>query len=313
MKELSTFISVAVLVILVGFIVYTEKRRQSTSLVDTISTEEQPDLTEIPSQAFLAKSYDLPTTMSFANEQVPLQLADVRERLDRELQINCYLHSSTLFIIKRANRWLPEIEKILKENGIPEDFKYLPLIESALLNAVSPKEAVGFWQILKSAGKEYGLEITDQVDERYDVVKATRVACRYLNDAHRKFGNWTVAAASYNRGMTGMDKAIKNQKVKSYYDLFLNEETSRYVFRMLAMKEIMEHPAKYGFSVDTEHLYEQEEVRHVEAKESIKSLIEFSLANGTNYKTIKRLNPWLRDEALKVKSGKVYRIALPVL
>jgi membrane-bound lytic murein transglycosylase D len=313
MKELSTFISIAVLIILLGFIVYTENRRQSTSRVDTISTEEQTELIEIPVQGFIAKSYDLPSAMSFANEAVPLQLTDVRERLDRELQINCYLHSSTLFIMKRANRWLPEIEKILKENGIPEDFKYLPLIESALLNAVSPKEAAGFWQILKSAGREYGLEITDQVDERYDVVKATRVACRYLNDANRKFGNWTMASASYNRGMTGMDKAIKNQKVKSYYELFLNDETSRYVFRMLAMKEIMENPAKYGFSVNTKHLYEQEEVRYVEVKESIKSLVNFSLQQGTNYKTIKRLNPWLRDEALKVKSGKTYKIALPVL
>ncbi len=311
MKELSTFISTAALVILVGFIVYTENRRQSTSRVDTISTEEQAELMEISGQGFVAKSYDLPTALTFANEEVPLQLADVRERLDRELQINCYLHSSTLFIMKRANRWLPEIEKILKENSIPEDFKYLPLIESALLNAVSPKEAAGFWQILKSAGKEYGLEITDQVDERYDVVKATRVACKYLNDAHRKFGNWTVAAASYNRGMTGMDKAIKNQKLKSYYDLFLNDETSRYVFRMLAMKEIMENPAKYGFSVNTEHLYKQEKVRYVEVKESVKSLVNFSLQQGTNYKTIKRLNPWLRDEVLKVKSGKVYRVALP--
>lgn len=309
MKDAATFISVATFVVVLGYIAFREDRQAKD--VQIISDESVLPIQEIPATGFVAKPFRIPAEMSFAGEAVPLHISDVRERLDRELQINSYLHSSTLFIIKRANRWLPEIEKILKENNIPEDFKYLPLIESALLNQVSPKEAVGFWQIIKSAGKMYDLEISKEVDERYDPIKSTHAACKYLQDAHRKFGNWTLAAASYNRGMTGMQKALNSQKVQSYYDLFLNDETSRYVFRMLAMKEILQNPLKYGFVLAEEELYQPESVRYVEVKESIKSLVDFSLAQGTNYKTLKRLNPWLRDEELTVKKGKSYRIALP--
>ncbi len=309
MKDAATFISIATFVLVIGYISFREERRDLDR--QRISDDTVLPVQEIPATGFVAKPFRIPTEMSFAGEPVPLHINDVRERLDRELQINSYLHSSTLFIIKRANRWLPEFEKILKENGIPEDFKYLPLIESALLNQVSPKEAVGFWQIIKSAGKMYDLEITKEVDERYDPIKSTQAACKYLKDAHRKFGSWTLAAASYNRGTTGMQKALDNQKVDSYYDLFLNDETSRYIFRMLAMKEILENPLKYGFVLSEEELYKPEAVRHIEVKESIKSLVDFSLAQGTNYKTLKRLNPWLRDEELTVKKGKTYLIALP--
>jgi hypothetical protein len=213
--------------------------------------------------------------------------------------------------MKRANRWLPQIEKILKEHNIPEDFKYLPLIESGLMNDVSPKDAVGFWQILKSAGKENGLEITNDVDERYDPLKATEAACRYLKTAYKKFGNWTVVAASYNRGMGGMERALENQKVESYYDLFLNDETSRYVFRIIACKEIIENPARYGFKINPKHLYAPEEVKYIEVRESIKDLVDFAKKNGTNYKLLKRHNPWLREDELSVRKGKVYRIAIP--
>lgn len=310
MKDLSTFLSAASLFILFGYIIIQESRTKSTTR-DTITDKNEVFLEDAPLTAFVAKPFRIPEKMEFAGEPVPLSQTDVRERLDRELQINSYLHSSTLFIMKRANRWLPEIEKVLKENGIPEDFKYLPLIESALLNQVSPKEAVGFWQILKGAGKEYGLEITKEVDERYDPIKATHAACKYLKEAHRKFGSWTLAAASYNRGMSGLQKAINNQKVNSYYDLFLNDETSRYVFRMLALKEIIQHPTVYGFRLAEEELYQPEAVRYVEVKESVKSLVDFSLQNQTNYKTLKRLNPWLREDELTVKRGKSYRIALP--
>jgi hypothetical protein len=235
----------------------------------------------------------------------------VRERLDKELHINTYWHNNTIFLMKRANRWLPQIEEILKAHNIPEDFKYLPLIESGLMNDISPKAAVGFWQILKSAGTENGLEITKEVDERYDPLKATEAACSYLTKAYRKFGNWTMVAASYNRGMGGMGRAIDNQEVSSYYDLFLNDETSRYVFRILACKEIIEHPLKYGFKIKPEHLYAAEELRYVEVKQSIPDLIAFAKAQGTNYKLLKRHNPWLRDEKLTVRKGKVYQIALP--
>jgi hypothetical protein len=258
-----------------------------------------------------AITFDLPDSLSFAGESVPLHLTDVRERLDKELHINTYWHNNTIFLMKRANRWLPQIEEILKAHNIPEDFKYLPLIESGLMNDISPKAAVGFWQILKSAGTENGLEITKEVDERYDPLKATEAACSYLTKAYRKFGNWTMVAASYNRGMGGMGRAIDNQEVSSYYDLFLNDETSRYVFRILACKEIIEHPLKYGFKIKPEHLYAAEELRYVEVKQSIPDLIAFAKAQGTNYKLLKRHNPWLRDEKLTVRKGKVYQIALP--
>lgn len=309
-KDISLFISTATLLILLGYITYRETGQASAAVVTEISDNDVALATEVPT-AFVAKPFRIPAHMDFAGESMPMDINDVRERLDRELQINSYLHSSTLFIIKRANRWLPQMEKILRENNIPEDFKYLPLIESALLNQVSPREAVGFWQIMKDAGKAYGLEINKQVDERYDPIKSTVAACQYLKDAHQKFGSWTLAAASYNRGMTGLQKAIDNQKVNSYYDLFLNDETSRYIFRLVAMKEIMQHPLKYGFVLAEEELYTEEKVRYVEVKESIKSLVDFSLSHNTNYKTLKRLNPWLRDESLPVKKGKTYRIALP--
>jgi membrane-bound lytic murein transglycosylase D len=258
-----------------------------------------------------ARALEVPTKMSFAGEEVPLSTPDVFERFDRELHINSYMHNSTIFIMKRAGRWLPQIESILEANGIPNDFKYQALIESALLNDVSPRGAVGFWQIMEPAGKELGLEIRDEVDERYDPLKATEAACKFLKKAHDKFGNWTLAAASYDRGMAGLDRALENQHVTSYYDLFLNDETARYVFRLLAIKEIMEHPAKYGFDIGERALYKPEPVRYVEVNETVKDLVDFSISNGTSYKILKRLNPWLRDDRLTVKKNRVYKIALP--
>jgi hypothetical protein len=260
---------------------------------------------------FPAVSLDVPESIDFAGEPVPMDIPDVRERLDKELQINTYFHSNTIFLIKRANRWLPQIEKILKKHGVPDDFKYLPLIESNLLNDISPKNAVGYWQILKASGKEYGLEITDEVDERYDPLKATEAACKYLNQGYRKFGNWTLVAASYNRGMGGIERAIENQEVKSYYDLFLNEETSRYVFRLLAIKEIVENPLKYGFKINPKHLFQEEPLKYVEVNETIKDLVTFARQHNTNYKLIKRHNPWLRDDKLTVKKNRQYQIAIP--
>lgn len=259
-----------------------------------------------------AISFDLPTKIDFANEPVPLNIPDVRERLDKEIQINTYLHSNTIFLIKRAKRWLPQMEEILKKNGIPLDFKYLPLIESNLLNAVSPKDAVGYWQILKTSGKEFGLEITDEVDERYDPLKATEAACKYLKQSYKKFNNWTLVAASYNRGMSGVQRALDDQQVDNYYDLYLNEETSRYVFRILAIKEIIENPTKYGFKINPKHLYEEEPLKYIEVDETIKDLVVFAKQQGSNYKLLKRHNPWLREDRLTVKKNKQYRIAFPV-
>ena len=310
MKNFSDFISLAALLILFGYISYNEVRHRSQPT--RISDESVADMQyPVEDGFFPARSLDVPRNLTFAGEPVPLHIPDVYERLDKELQINTYFHSNTIFLIKRANRWLPQIEKILKDNDVPEDFKYLPLIESNLLNDVSPKNAVGYWQILKDAGKENGLEITEEVDERYDPLKATKAACRYLKQAHRKFGNWTLVAASYNRGMGGIERAIENQQVDSYYDLYLNEETSRYVFRILAIKEIAQNPLKYGFRVDPKHLYQEEPLRFVEVNETIRDLVTFAKQNNTNYKLLKRHNPWLREEKLTVRKGKEYRIAIP--
>lgn len=307
----SDFIAAATLVILVGYISYDASRSplrtagaisdQSTMMVDL----------EDASHPLPAVSFDVPEGITFAGEPVPLDIPDVRERLDKELQINVYFHSNTIFLIKRANRWLPQMEKILKEHGIPEDFMYLPLIESNLLNAVSPKHAVGYWQILEDSGRELGLEISREVDERYDPLKATEAACKYLRRAYNKFQNWTIVAASYNRGMAGMQRALDDQKVDSYYDLYLNEETSRYVFRILAIKEIIRNPEKYGFFIRQKHLYKEEPLRYVEVNETIRDLVDFAKDHGTNYKLLKRHNPWLRQEKLTIKNGKSYLIALP--
>ncbi|HLT81637.1 MAG TPA: lytic transglycosylase domain-containing protein [Cyclobacteriaceae bacterium] len=307
----SDFIAAATLVILVGYISYDASRSplrtagaisdQSTMMVDL----------EDASHPLPAVSFDVPQGITFAGEPVPLDIPDVRERLDKELQINVYFHSNTIFLIKRANRWLPQMEKILKEHGIPEDFMYLPLIESNLLNAVSPKHAVGYWQILEDSGRELGLEISREVDERYDPLKATEAACKYLRRAYNKFQNWTIVAASYNRGMAGMQRALDDQKVDSYYDLYLNEETSRYVFRILAIKEIIRNPEKYGFFIRQKHLYKEEPLRYVEVNETIRDLVDFAKDHGTNYKLLKRHNPWLRQEKLTIKNGKSYLIALP--
>jgi membrane-bound lytic murein transglycosylase D len=310
MKDLSTFLGISCLIILFAYIIFNESRDHTAPTV--MSDEEVADPQFVLEQGPLpAISFDVPQKAAFADEPMPLNLPDVKERLDKELQINTYFHSNTIFLIKRANRWLPQIEEILKEHNIPEDFKYLPLIESNLMNVVSPAEAVGYWQILKTSGKEFGLEISDEVDERYDPLKATVAACKYLNQAYRKFGSWTLVAASYNRGMGGVERAIENQGEKNYYDLFLNDETSRYVFRIVAIKEIIEHPSRYGFKVSQKHLYEEEPLKYVEVDETVKDLVAFAKKNGTNYKLVKRHNPWLRDDRLTVKKGKRYRIAIP--
>jgi membrane-bound lytic murein transglycosylase D len=309
--NLSNFLSICSLIILFGYISYKEwsssPRRDKISDDGVIEVQFEGGT----DQRLPAVSFKVPTKMTFADEPVPLHIPDVHERLDKELQINCYLHSNTIFLMKRANRWLPQMQKIMEKHGIPEDFKYLPLIESNLMNVISHRDAVGYWQILKSSGTELDLEITDEVDERYDPIKATEAACKYLKKAYKKFGNWTMVAASYNRGMSGMQRALEDQSVDSYYDLYLNDETSRYVFRILAIKEIAENPLRYGFHIEPDHLYKQEPLKYVEIDETVKDLVDFAKAQGTNYKLLKRHNPWLREGRLTVKKGKSYRIALP--
>ncbi len=310
--ELLVIIGLTVLLFLVIFI-----NNRVEHLEEIVDFENAPEVgfESIPQEdgPLTAISYDLPQRLSFAGEELTLDRSDLREQIDQELQINIYFHSNTIFLIKRANKWLPQFEPILERNGIPDDFKYLPLIESGLLNAVSPANAVGFWQIVRSAGKENGLEISREVDQRYDPIKAAEAACKYFKKAYEKFGNWTLVAASYNRGMTGLDKAIKKQKVDSYYDLFLNEETSRYIFRILAIKEIIENPERYGFKINPKHLYQQDSIRYVEVSETIPDLVDFALEQGSNYKLLKRYNPWLRDDRLTVKRNEKYTIALPAI
>ena len=252
-----------------------------------------------------------PTAIDFAGEKAPLQIADVRERLDRELLVNANLHSSTILIIKRANRAFPIIEPILKQYGVPDDFKYLAVIESALTNAVSPSGAKGVWQFMPETAKEKGMEVNEGVDERYHLQKATEAACKYLVAAKQKFGNWTLAAASYNGGMNGVNTKIVEQQVTDYYDLLLTDETSRYVFRILALKEIMKHPDLYGFEVDKNEMYDYIPTKTIEVDSSITDLAVFAKKQGINYKILKIHNPWLRDKKLSNPTKKKYLIEIP--
>lgn len=254
---------------------------------------------------------DLPAELDYCGEPVPLQYADIRESIDREMLVNTYWQSQTLLFIKRMNKYFPVIEPILKANGIPDDFKYLAVAESGLTNAVSPSGATGFWQFLKQTGIEYGLEITSEVDERYHLEKSTRAACKYMKAGYEKYGNWTMVAASYNSGMAGIDKQIERQSREDYYDLLLNSETARYVFRILAIKTILQDPAKYGFRYREKDLYFEMPYYETEIDSSITDLSGFAECFQTNYKILKLLNPWLRDNTLTNKDGKIYSIKIP--
>lgn len=253
----------------------------------------------------------LPDTMYFCGEEVPLDLFYVRERLERELLINTYRHSTTILQLKRTTRWFPVMEPLMEQYGLPEDFKYLAMIESELTNAVSPSKAVGFWQFLESTGKEYGLEINKEVDMRYNVEKETVAACKYLKAAYRKFDNWTAAAASFNCGPGRITRTMEEQRVDSYYDMRLPEETQRYVFRILALKLITENPEKYGFQIGDNGWYKPFETKTVTVTESIHNLVDFAYEQGTNYKMLKYFNPWLRSNSLTISAGNSYDIKIP--
>ncbi len=254
---------------------------------------------------------DIPKNIDFAKEKVPIEMYDVRERLDRELLVNVYWQSNTILLIKRANRWFPEIEPILRKYKIPDDFKYMALIESGFVNNVSPAGAEGFWQFMKPTGIKYGLEINDEVDERYNTDKATEASCKYLIDAYKKYNNWTLAAVSYNAGLTGIDKQIEKQKVNSFYDLILNEESSRFIFRILSMKLILTNPTKYGFYLRKKDLYPAIPTYTLKVDTAIRDLADFAFKNKINYKFIKIFNPWLRDNHLSNKERKEYAIKIP--
>ncbi|HRN28005.1 MAG TPA: lytic transglycosylase domain-containing protein, partial [Ignavibacteriaceae bacterium] len=243
----------------------------------------------------------IPDNVSIFGEGVPLENFEVYERVDREILVNTYWHSATILAIKRANRWFPVIEPILKQNNIPDDFKYLAVVESNLENVISPAGATGFWQFIKSASKQYGLEVNDEVDERYDVEKSTVAACKYLNTAYKKFGNWTMSASSYNAGISGIDKWSGLQKSANYWNLVLGSETSRYVARIIAIKLIMENPSVYGYDLNKSDLYQPLKYREIELNTSVKDFADYAATLDVNYKTLKLYNPWLRDTSLKNK------------
>ncbi len=260
---------------------------------------------------FYVFTYDIPKDLTFAGEKVPVDTFWVREALDRELLSNVYFHSSTFLMIKRAHRYFTIIEPILKKNGVPDDFKYLALCESGLTNVVSPAGAAGYWQFLKETGLQYNLEITDEVDERYHLEKATAAACAYLKNAFARFGNWTLAAAAYNAGSDNISKPMSQQQASSYYDLLLNQETSRYIFRILALKEIFRDPAKYGFFYRNTDLYPVIPCRQVTIDSTVNDLASFAISQKINYKILKELNPWLRKNTLNNKLQKKYVLQIP--
>lgn len=254
----------------------------------------------------------LPEHIEFCGEAAPLDQWEVREKLDRELLVNAYLHGSQLYIQKLAGRYFPIIEQRLKENNMPDDLKYVCVAESSLQqNAWSGVGAASFWQFMKDTGPRYGLEINDEVDQRFDVVKATDAACQYFRDAYQKFGSWTAAAASYNCGQAGYAKQLEFQQGANYYDLIFPEETNRYVFRILALKYILTNPRKFGMIVEPQEAYKPIPYRVVTVSQTVPDLAEFAKTNGTSYKMLKIYNPWLRAHKLTVKPGKTYDIHLP--
>lgn len=262
-------------------------------------------------QYYRIYALSMPKALSFAGQKVPLTDYDVIERYDREILTNVYWQSQTLLMLKRANRYFPVIEPILKANGIPDDFKYISLAESGLQHVVSPAGAAGFWQFLDKTGKRYGLEVNEEIDERYHIEKATVAACLYFKDAYNQLGDWSLVAASYNMGIDGVKRQLLNQGMKSYYELYLNTETARYLFRIMAIKEICEKPDKYGFYLLQEDKYAPLQTIKVKVDLGINNLALWAKSNYVNYKLLKLLNPWLRKPALNVAPGKVYYIDLP--
>lgn len=253
----------------------------------------------------------IPEHLNFAGEDIPLDDPDILERMDRELLVNTYWQSNGLLMFKRAHKYFPIIEPILKKHGVPDDFKYLAVIESGLMNVVSPAGARGVWQIMPTTGKEYGLEINDNVDERYHLEKSTEVACEYLKKSKEQLGSWTLAAAAYNAGNYGVSKRLQEQDVSDYYDLLLGEETGRYLFRIVALKEILSHPDRYGFNFREKDLYTQVPTYKVEVDTAVTDFASFAKGFGINYKILKIHNPWLREPHLNNKSRKQYFIEIP--
>ena len=295
---------IGILVVISSLIFAVQQKKELIQLKEVVAEKNVAD-------GYRISAIDIPEDLNFAGEVVPQEDPEIMERVDREFLVNTYWQSNALLLMKRAHKFFPIIEPILAKNGIPDDFKYLAVAESGLDNVVSRAGATGFWQIMKATGKQYGLEINDNVDERYHLEKSTEVACRYLKKYKEKYGNWTLAAASYNAGTGSIDKYLGIQQVDDYYDLLLGQETGRYVFRIMAIKEILSHPEKYGFDIKKEDLYSAVPTFTVEVDKPVLSFATFAKEYEINYKVLKRHNPWLREPHLNNKSGKKYVVEIP--
>lgn len=293
----------AILLVLIAglFACGTQEKDASKETTDT-STAAQPAAIVFPK---------LPMKMTLAGQTISLEDEDLRERLDREVLMNAYYQSATTGYFKRANRYFPMIEKILKEEGIPDDFKYLAIIESGLQQAVSPVGAQGFWQFMPNTAELYDLEMSADVDERLNIEKSTRAACQYLKSAKAQLGDWIMTTASYNRGVGGVQDDMAWQGTEHYFDTDQNSETGRYVFRLMAIKLIFENPEAYGYFPKKMELYEPFKTKAVTVSSSITNLAEWAIEQGFNIKILRKLNPWLKTTRLTINGGKSYSILLP--
>lgn len=311
MRNLLTITATAVtLIAILGFLkfVIIKTPPPKTNVNDIIYSSDTTQKVKVKA----IKQVELPTAMLFAGEKVPLEKFDVREKLERELTLNTFWYSNTIILIKRANRYMPYINSVLEKNGVPEDMKYIVLVESGFLNATSPAKAVGFWQFLETTAKEYGLEITKEVDERYNWKKSTEAACKYLLWLKKHTGSWTLAGAAYNCGRTALNRFIKRQGVGNYFDLMLSEETERYLFRIFAFKLIINHPLKYGYNLSQTDLYPYIETTTITIDKTIPDIAKWAKEHNLTYKDIKYFNPWLRENTLTIAKDKKYEIELPL-
>jgi len=307
MQILKNTLALFGLVCVSGLFIFSMQKSPENTASDHMIGKEQPTVND-----YNVYALEMPEGINFAGEPVPVENPDIYERMDRELLVNTYWQSNGLLMFKRAQKYFPIIEPILKKNGIPEDFKYLAVIESGLVQtAKSPAGASGVWQIMKATGRENGLEVNGNVDERYNLEMATEVACDYLKKAKENLGSWTAAAAAYNAGNAGISRRLKEQDVSGYYDLLLGEETGRYVFRIVALKEILSHPDKYGFNFNKSDLYKTVPTYKVAVDTAVTDFAQFAKRFGINYKILKLHNPWLREPHLNNKSRKLYTIEIP--
>ncbi|MFD2199936.1 lytic transglycosylase domain-containing protein [Shivajiella indica] len=312
MRRYHLFILYGLIAVLFGILLYKHFEQPLQQADQVIIESLDGERVQVLVPEAKVRIFDLPKKITFAGEPVPLDKRDVLERFEREIYVNAYWQSNMVLLMKRSAKFLPIIEKILHENGVPEDFKYLAMAESGLMNVVSPAGARGFWQIMPATAKENNLEVSNDVDERYHLEKSTLAACKYLKSAFSKFGNWTSVAASYNMGIAGLRKRKEEQSFDNYYDLYLNDETSRYLFRILAFKEIFENPERYGFELKSVDYYEMPLYRELKVNQSIPNLAQWAIRHNSNYKELKIHNPWLRSSKLSVSKNKDYIIKIPI-